>query len=183
MQQSTQYKFQISSLSSFKFFYLNTQKFLIVKTKNNFFTSIVISNSIIVNQQKNLLSFELLTHHKFLYKSFLNFQKFIFYIFKNLNKKFKKTLILKGLGLRIKHFSKTNLLELKLGFSNLIYVSIPLSIKVYSAKNLLTFESDNPSLVGNFAYLVQSFRYPNSYKGKGFWYKNQEMKLKLIKKI
>ncbi len=84
--------------------------------------------------------------------------------------------------MRINYLAKTHTLELKLGFSNLIFVSVPSSLKIYKNKNLLTIEGYNHSLVGNFAYLIQSLRYPDSYKGKGLWYKNQEYKLKLIKK-
>jgi ribosomal protein L6P/L9E len=49
-------------------------------------------------------------------------------------------------------------------------------------KNILTFEGFDPVAVGNFANKVRSLKFPDVYKGKGFWYKNEVRSLKEIKK-
>jgi ribosomal protein L6P/L9E len=36
--------------------------------------------------------------------------------------------------------------------------------------------------VGNFANKIKSYRLPDSYKGKGIWYKNEVKILKEVKK-
>lgn len=177
-----QYKFQNFYNDSLKFIYTKNEKFLVLKNKNNFFYIIKIPTFLSVKKEKSFLVFNLVSYYKISYKIFLNFKNLLFYIIKSFNKKYKKILIIKGLGMRIKYLLKTNSLELKLGFTNLIYVSVPLNLKIYKNKNLLTIEGSDHSLVGNYAYLIQSLRYPDSYKGKGIWYKNQNYKLKIVKK-
>ena len=177
-----QYKFQNFYNDSLKFIYTKNEKFLIFKMQDNFFYFVKIPNFVNVEKKKSFIVFNLISYYKVSYKIFLNFKNLLFYIIKSFNKKYKKILIIKGLGMRIKYLVKTNTLELKLGFSNLIYVFVPLTLKIYKNKNLLTIEGSNPSLVGNYAYLIQSLRYPDSYKGKGIWYKNQNYKLKTVKK-
>ena len=36
--------------------------------------------------------------------------------------------------------------------------------------------------VGNFVNKIRNLKFPDSYKGKGFWYKNEVIKLKEINK-
>ena len=176
------YKFQSFYNNSLKFIYIKNEKFLVLKNKSNFFYFIKIPSFLNIKKEKSFIIFELISYYKVSYKIFLNFKNLLSYIIKSFNKKYKKILIVKGLGMRIKYLIKTNTLELKLGFSNLIYISVPLTLKIYKNKNLLTIEGFDHSLVGNYAYLIQSLRYPDSYKGKGIWYKNQNYKLKIVKK-
>jgi ribosomal protein L6P/L9E len=175
-------KFQNSFLNPLKILYTKNQKFLIFQNKNKFFKLISVPNAIIVKKKNQNLIFELISLDKILYYSFLNFQKLISYTLKQFNKRLKKSILLKGLGLRINYLAKTKVLVLKLGFSNLISISIPTTLIIYKKKNLLTIEGYDHALVGNFAYLIRSLRYPDSYKGKGLWYKNENFKLKSIKK-
>ena len=95
----------------------------------------------------------------------------------------KKHLIIRGLGMRINYLRVLHKLQLKLGFSNLITVDVPKSVRVLRRKDTLTLEGNNSVIVGNFANLIRSFRYPDSYKGKGFWYKNELRSLKPVKKV
>ena len=98
-------------------------------------------------------------------------------------KPFKKQLVLKGLGFKAEVLDNSSMLELKLGFSSLVKVSIPKDEVLVSVnKNTLTFEGFDPVAVGNFANKIRSLKFPDVYKGKGFWYKNEVRSLKEIKK-
>ena len=55
-------------------------------------------------------------------------------------------------------------------------------VNVSFNKNLLTVEGTDASKVGNFVKLIRNLKFPDSYKGKGFWYKNEQRVLKEIKK-
>jgi large subunit ribosomal protein L6 len=114
---------------------------------------------------------------------FERFHVFLSNWLKNLEKPFKKQLVLKGLGFKAEISKDSSCLELKLGFSSLVKVSIPKDeILVTVNKNILTFEGFDPVAVGNFANKVRSLKFPDVYKGKGFWYKNEVRSLKEIKK-
>ena len=102
---------------------------------------------------------------------------------KNVDKPFKKSLILKGLGFRITVSPDSKCLELKLGYSHLIKILIPSDeIKVIVIKNILIVEGFDPIYVGNFIEQIRNLKYPDIYTGKGFWYKNEVISLKEIKK-
>ena len=88
--------------------------------------------------------------------------------------------MLKGLGLKISFLE--NILRLKLGFSHLISIKIPFNVLIFIKKNVITFESYDLSLIGNVATKIRGLKFPNSYKQKGFWYKNERRTLKHIKK-
>lgn len=97
-----------------------------------------------------------------------------------------KKLILKGLGLKVKIYKMKNaskLLELKLGFSHLIKIAVPNYVHVRINKNIIFVSSKNKALLGNFLYLIHNLKKPNSYKGKGIWYKNEIKILKAVKKV
>ena len=98
---------------------------------------------------------------------FEKFHTFLSKWLKNLEKPFKKQLVLKGLGFKADVLNDSSLLELKLGFSS---------------KIILTLEACDSVAVGNFANKIRSLKFPDAYKGKGFWYKNEVRSLKEIKK-
>jgi ribosomal protein L6P/L9E len=100
---------------------------------------------------------------------------------KNIKKPVKKKLYFKGLGLKFRIINKT--LELKLGFSHLILISLQnLKLKVKTTKNAIIVRGSNLVQVGTFLNKIRDFKYPNIYKGKGIWYKGEVRKLKPIKK-
>ena len=70
-----------------------------------------------------------------------------------------------------------------MGFSHLISLEIPQKgIYISVQKNVVCVEGIDPVKVGNFANKIRSLRVPDSYKGKGFWYKYEEENLKEVKK-
>lgn len=115
-----------------------------------------------------------------------DFNKFVSLLSRTIKKNgklFVKKLLFKGLGLKALLSCENRILELKLGFSHLVKVVIPISkIKVQLIKNGLLVSGSNLVRVSNFLYKIKSFKLPNIYKGKGIWYKNETLKLKEIKK-
>lgn len=102
---------------------------------------------------------------------------------KNAEKPFRRQLVLKGLGFKADLTEDKKNLELKLGFSALITLPIPVEeVKVDVNKNIITLEGFDPVAVGNFATKIKSLKFPDAYKGKGFWDKNEVRVLKEIKK-
>lgn len=100
-------------------------------------------------------------------------------------KPLQKKLFFKGLGIKLKYSNfKKDKLEFKLGFSHITTILIPKkNVKVFLIKkNRLAIEGFDYSLVGNFAQKIKMLRFPDSYNGKGFWYKNEVMLLKPVKK-
>jgi ribosomal protein L6P/L9E len=49
-------------------------------------------------------------------------------------------------------------------------------------KNYLILSGVEPVLLGNFITSIQRLRFPDAYKGKGFWKKYEKRTLKLFKK-
>lgn len=102
---------------------------------------------------------------------------------KTLSKPIRKQLLLKGLGFRGALSSDGLFLELKLGFSHLIKISTSLKeLKMSMTNTLLIVEGIEAAAVGNFLKKIRNLKTPDSYKGKGFWYKNESKVLKEIKK-
>jgi large subunit ribosomal protein L6 len=102
---------------------------------------------------------------------------------KAFSKPVRKQLLLKGLGFRGSLSSDKRFLELKLGFSHLINIPAYLKeLKISMTNTLLQVEGVERSAVGNFLKKIRNLKAPDSYKGKGFWYKNESKVLKEIKK-
>jgi ribosomal protein L6P/L9E len=102
---------------------------------------------------------------------------------KTFSKPVRKQLLLKGLGFRGALSGDGLFLELKLGFSHLIKISSSLKeLKISMTNTLLIVEGVESAAVGNFLKKIRNLKTPDSYKGKGFWYKNESKVLKEIKK-
>ena len=175
----------------FKVLFKGDLDILSIKTNKNFliFSSklnsklIEIPWFVVVKKTKDEIFFKNLDTNFVTFSKFAIFQKKLLYLLQTLDKTYKKHLIIRGLGMRINYLRVLHKLQLKLGFSNLIIVDVPKSIRVLKRKDALTLEGNNSVIVGNFANLIKSFRYPDSYKGKGIWYKNELRSLKPVKKV
>jgi len=102
---------------------------------------------------------------------------------KRIDKPFKKKLVLKGLGFKISLTDDNKNLELKLGYSHIIKLDVPndeIALKI--EKNSLVVHGFDPVQVGNFVNKVRQLKFPDVYKGKGFWSKNESITLKEVKK-
>lgn len=95
----------------------------------------------------------------------------------------KKKLVLRGLGFKIAYSGGTRTLNFKLGYSHLVFLALPTGVDLVKiGKNYLIVSGVDPSLLGNFVTSIQRLRFPDSYKGKGFWKKYEKKSLKLFKK-
>lgn len=97
-----------------------------------------------------------------------------------LTKGFEKKLILEGVG--FKSEVKGNKLVLALGFSHPVEVSIPEGVSLKAEKNVITGNSINKDLLGEFMASVRALKKPEPYKGKGFRYEGEIIRRKEGKK-
>lgn len=96
------------------------------------------------------------------------------------NTPFVKKLIIEGIG--YKSEIKGDKLQLALGFSHLLNVPIPATLKVTAEKNVITVTGIDKELVGEFVANVRSLKKPEPYKGKGIRYEGEVIKRKQGKK-
>jgi len=83
-----------------------------------------------------------------------------------------------GVGYRVESLTDDTV-TLKLGYSHLISVKIPSSVKAYSPKkSMLILKSFDLQQLNSFTAFIRSHRYPDVYKGKGILFKNEEIRLK-----
>lgn len=94
---------------------------------------------------------------------------------------YKKQLELKGIGFKCKIIHKK--LELKLGFSHLIYKDIPEYLVIKCIKNKIVIKGSNKQKINEFANLIQNLKIPDPYKGKGIFLKNKMILRKQGKKV
>jgi hypothetical protein len=164
--------------SKIKLYFLLFKKIPILVVETPYFTKkyIKLPFFLKIKKLKNILVLENLIDMKF--------SNLIFSWFKKFAKPFKKQLILKGLGFKGSVLDNNSLLELKLGFSHKLDILLNLKdIKVSMNNNILTAEGFESDKVGNFLQKIRKLKKFDSYKGKGFWYKNERKPLKDIKKI
>ncbi|MEK7062764.1 MAG: 50S ribosomal protein L6 [Patescibacteria group bacterium] len=96
------------------------------------------------------------------------------------NTPYIKKLILEGVG--YKSVVKSNNLELALGLSHSVNVTIPEGLTVTAEKNLITVTGINKELVGEWSAKVRALKKPEPYKGKGFRYEGEIIRRKQGKK-
>jgi len=177
-----QKKIKLNSLATLSFAKIGNNSFTLFKFKSTLTNYLRVPNFIHCElKNKNLVfsASNLDTFQKFHYYQFISqFQDYL----KRVEKPFKKQLLLKGLGYKAMLKDDSHL-ELKVGYSHIISVPIEkAALKVILDKNSLTVEGFDKVRVGNFVNKIRSLKFPDSYKGKGFWYKNEVIKLKEINK-
>jgi large subunit ribosomal protein L6 len=170
-----------SSKSKFFFVSIEDSKFLVLDIPSYKKMYISVRPFVSIFKEEDHLVLKLKKKNRI--KDFAEYVEFFSRWLKNVEKPFKKQLVLKGLGFKADLTEDSKNLELKLGFSLIITLPIPIhEVKVSVNKNVLTFEGFDPVAVGNFATKVKSLKFPDAYKGKGFWDKNEVRALKEIKK-
>lgn len=95
-------------------------------------------------------------------------------------KGFEKKLILEGIG--YKQEVRGSELHLALGFSHPVVVNIPDGLAVKAEKGILTVNGFNKELVGSFTAFIRDQKKPEPYKGKGYRYEKEVIKMKEGKK-
>lgn len=96
------------------------------------------------------------------------------------NTPFAKKLIIEGIGFKAEVQGKN--LNLALGFSHPVVVSIPEGLTVIHEKGTLTITGIDKEMVGQFAAQVRSLKKPEPYKGKGIHYETETVRRKQGKK-
>jgi large subunit ribosomal protein L6 len=178
-----QKKTKINSLKTLSFAKISNNFFILFAFKSTLINYLYVPSFVKCELEKNNLIFSIVNLSRsqtFQYDQFLSqFQDYS----KRLAKLFRKKLLLKGLGYKAALKNEESLLELKIGYSHVILVPIDKQIlKVIIDKNTLIVEGFDKVAVGNFVNKIRSLKLPDSYKGKGFWYKNEIIKLKEINK-
>jgi len=92
-------------------------------------------------------------------------------IIEGLDKGFKKSLEINGVGYRAAMEGKN--LKLQLGFSHDVNYTIPEGIEVTIEKNIIHLKGTDKQVVGQAAAEIRSFRPPEPYKGKGVKYTDE----------
>jgi len=91
---------------------------------------------------------------------------------------FRIQLKLVGVGYKVK-IEFGFILTLKLGYSHVVSIIIPVGLKVTCLKKsvIAIFGSDKQQ-VNNFAAVIRAYKKPEPYKGKGILYQNEKINLK-----
>jgi large subunit ribosomal protein L6 len=90
------------------------------------------------------------------------------------SKQFELTLILKGVGYRVRIEDQEIILNL--GYSHPVKILIPKLIMVSIVQNnIIHLKSCDKELLGLFASNIRSWRCPEPYKGKGILYKDEQI--------
>lgn len=94
---------------------------------------------------------------------------------------FEKKLEIVGVGYRATVFQDQ--LNLSLGFSHPVELSIPKGLEVKVDKNVITIIGVDKQAVGEFAAFIRSHRPPEPYKGKGIKYQDEVIRRKAGKVV
>jgi len=161
--------------------YKEENKILVIK-KGVDSKYILIPRFLTLRKEANILISESMTSDREELEKYLWTNILIETCIRKIGSSYKKKLTLKGLGYRMTLFPDLKRVDFKLGYSHLKKLEIPNQMKIKIRKNSINVESENKGLLGNFVSKIHSLRRPDSYKGKGFWYKYEKEKLKEIKK-
>jgi ribosomal protein L6P/L9E len=163
------------------FLYTHNQRFLVfTNTQGDINMSINIPVSVGIQKVKNVL---LLTENISLpLKKPNGFFRYLKNFIISFQVPTKKTLILRGLGLKASF--QEPLLSLKLGYSheNIINVNAEDKNKIFIGKKFITILNYNKIYLGNFVEKIFRLKKANCYKGRGLYYKEKSIVTKIVKK-
>lgn len=95
---------------------------------------------------------------------------------KGVTEGFKKELKVTGVGYT--WTLEGQKLNMKLGFSHPVNVTLPAGVSGKAVKNVLTLESIDKELLGQTAANIRAFKKPEPYKGKGIAYSDEHVRRK-----
>lgn len=156
---------QIPSIFLINYYYYKNLKILTIKI-NSFIFYLLIPFPIQISLINNLTLVFL--SNRLNYSFFISLK----ILFKNLKKKFYKTLFLKGTGFKFSFLENSfPILKLKLGFSHFILVRVPFGITVFIFKKKIIVAGLNLVAIGNFCSFLVNYKSRNIFTGKGLWLK------------
>jgi large subunit ribosomal protein L6 len=162
---------EISSLdllTDLSYFKRNKKIFISFKLKNGTKIFLNVPSFMKISLVDKKLIFYFFKHSKKNKIELKNFFNHIKIYLDSSNKNFRKKLILKGAGYSCKLSEKKDKLILTLGFSHLVNVNIPNSLKIFCEKNSIVVEGSDKVSVSDFASKIRCLKIPDAYKGKGF---------------
>lgn len=106
--------------------------------------------------------------------------KMVSNMIEGVTKGFEKRLELNGVGYRMSVSGKS--LDLALGFSHPVKVSLPDGIEAKVEKNVLSISGIDKQAVGQFSAEIRGLKPVEPYKGKGFRYDDEHVRRKEGKK-
>src|SRR3989338_4911551 len=89
---------------------------------------------------------------------------------------YKKSLELVGVGYKVSVSGST--VNLSVGFSHPVSITLPPGVTASVEKNILTLEGNDKQLVGEMAASIRRIRKPEPYKGKGIKYVGEVLRRK-----
>jgi large subunit ribosomal protein L6 len=89
---------------------------------------------------------------------------------------FKKSLEFKGIGYRVAIAESQ--MTISAGYSHPIELTIPAGLTVTNVKSTIIVAGIDKYQVGEFAAKIRSVRPPEVYKGKGFRYSDEHIRIK-----
>lgn len=104
----------------------------------------------------------------------------LYNMIEGVTKGYEKKLILEGVGYRMNLVGKK--LDLALGFSHPVSITVPEGLTVTTEKNNMTIQGIDKELVGSFAAGIRALKKPEPYKGKGMRYHDEVILRKQGKK-
>ncbi len=142
----------------------------------------------------NLFKILVYTQFKLIFltqKDYEVFFKNFFFAVKNLSSVNLHTKVLRWEGPSIKisltdslNSKKETLLSLKVGYSHIVLLPVPLGVNLKLFKTKILVWSSNSLLVNSFSISIKNLNPLNPYTGKGFWVRSfKKIELKEIKKV
>ena len=173
--------FIIPLKTNIKLLFILKFKFLILDTLNSS-KYIFIPKQVKINKIKTKIQILISNNSNYIIQS--QWLKVLLDQIYTLKKKYFKTILIRGVGLKISFLeANPRILQLKLGFSHLIFLSIPKNIQVLILKRKIIIQGYEVSIVGNFSAKITNFKKINIFTGKGLWLKNiQKFYCKPVKK-
>ena len=179
-------KFNIDPAIKIKYYKKYNNHFIIFKRQTIANSYIQIPMSIILIKTKNYITFKPKLQTKYgLFDVYLFLINFYLEIQKNIELKYYKSLILRGMGYKMNllQIDNNNFLDIKIGYSNIIRMPIPTkNISITISNSTIHILGNKSYKVGNFIEKIKKLRKFNYYTGKGFWHLNNKIILKNIKK-
>lgn len=164
---------------------IKNKRFLVFgNLKNNIHISLLIPSFLNIEKSKTSIK----VNYNFSFDNQRGFDGFFTYLsnfINNFQMPSKKTLILRGLGLKTTLFDSS--IVLKLGFSHESIIDLDTKSKslyrFFFSKKTFTATSYDKISLGNFMEKIYRLKKANCYKSRGLYFKNKKIQLKAIKKL
>lgn len=89
-----------------------------------------------------------------------------------------------GVGYKVSRAKNSNILHFRLGYSHSIFFKCPFYFKIDILKgNIIYISGSSLENISSFAAIIRNYKLPEPYKGKGIFYLNEKIKLKIGKKV